>query len=208
VLSCLITLSATQSAFAKLQIELVEIENPRQPGAPLVRGGGQLSEIMQVAAENWERIFKHGSGNWKVTIEYGWSNLAGLFFGKEYYVSERGNNPSRIGQSYILFNLTPILDASRVGYFADPSPWDNSEYLAYTADTINTGYGWLNGSSISRAESDTSLVQRMRWSWHKSACSIDRICRSRLSIPTATAGRFPRVQCHPAPPALPPALRL
>ena len=65
--SALIALGAAQSAVAGLQIELVYIENPRQPAAPLVTGDGQLREIMRVAAENWERVFKRGGGDWKLT---------------------------------------------------------------------------------------------------------------------------------------------
>jgi hypothetical protein len=144
-LSCLIALGAAQSAFAGLQIELVYIENPPQPETLLVRGGGQLREIMQVAAENWERIFKRGSGDWKLTIEYGWGKLRDpALFAQEYMISERGNNPSRIGHSCILFNANPILEDPLEGLFADPTPWDNSEYLNYTADAVNSEYGWLN----------------------------------------------------------------
>ena len=110
----------------------------------MVTGGGQLREIMKVAAENWERVFKHASGNWKLTVEYGWGNLHGQFYGKEFAISERGNNPPHIGHSCVLFNADATLDDPVKGFFADPTPSDNSEYLAYTADTINTDYGWLN----------------------------------------------------------------
>jgi hypothetical protein len=85
------------------------------------------------------------SGNWKLTIEYGWAPLlAPNLFAQEYLVSERGNNPSRIGHSCILFNTVPRIDSPLLGLFADPTPWDNSEYLDYIADAINTEYGWLN----------------------------------------------------------------
>jgi len=144
-LSCLTALSAAQSAFAGLQIELVYIESPPQPETLLVKGGGQLRDIMRVAAENWQRIFKTGSGNWKLTIEYGWGKLQSTaLFAQEYVISERGNNPSRIGHSCILFNASPALEEPLEGFFADPTPWDNSEYLNYTAEGINTPYGWLN----------------------------------------------------------------
>jgi hypothetical protein len=150
--SGLIAIGAVQSAFAGLKIDLVYIENPPQPETLLVRGGGQLREIMQVAAENWERIFKHGSGNWKLTIEYGWGKLLDTaLFAQEYMISERGNNPSRLGHSCILFNANPVLDEPLEGLFADPTPWDNSEYLDYTAEAINTEQGWLN---IGRAFSE------------------------------------------------------
>src|SRR2546421_404144 len=109
-LSCLIALGAAQPAFAGLQISLVYIENPPQPQSDLVKGGGQLREIMQVAAENWERIYKQGGGNWKLTIEYGWGELPGRsLYAQEYKISEAGNNPPRIGHSCILFNTNPII---------------------------------------------------------------------------------------------------
>ena len=89
-LYCLIVLGAVPSAFAGLQIELVYIESPRQPEAPVVIDGGHLREIMTVAAEAWERVFKHGTGNWKVTIEYGWGNIAPMFFAKAYSIMNVG----------------------------------------------------------------------------------------------------------------------
>ena len=137
-------LSAPQTAFAGLQINLVYIENPPQPESELVKGGGQLREIMQVAAENWERIFRRGGGNWKVTIEYGWGGLVSSLYAQEYKISEAGNNPSRIGHSCILFDTNPKLEKPLQGFFADPTPWENSEYLDYAAESIPTEYGWLN----------------------------------------------------------------
>ena len=59
-LACLMALGPSHTARAGLQIDLVYIENPPQPGSPLIEGGGQLREIMRVAAESWERIFKRG----------------------------------------------------------------------------------------------------------------------------------------------------
>jgi hypothetical protein len=143
-LACLIAFGVIRPAFAGLQIELIYIENPPQPGK-LVQGGGELRDIMKVAAAQWERVFKRGGGNWKLTIEYGWNALRDAnLFAQEYVVSEGGNNPSRIGHSCILFNTVPRIDPPLVGLFADPTPWDNSEYLNYTAEAINTEYGWLN----------------------------------------------------------------
>ena len=94
------------------------IENPPQP-AKLVQGGGELREIMKVAAAQWERVFKRGGGNWKLTIEYGWAPLlTPNLFAQEYLVSERGNNPSRIGHSCILFNTVPPVESPLLGLFA------------------------------------------------------------------------------------------
>jgi hypothetical protein len=90
-------------------------------------------------------------------------NLAGYLFAQEYFISEHGNNPSRPARSCILFNLTPTLLAPLEGLFADPTPWENSEYLDYRANTINTDYGWLNvgrafGEPIGAAENRVDLL--------------------------------------------------
>lgn len=144
-LSFVIAFGAAQPASAGLQINLVYIENPPQPQSDLVKGGGQLREIMRAAAESWERIYKHGGGNWKVAIEYGWGQLLGSgLYAQEYKISEAGNNPPRIGHSCILFNTHLQLESPNLGFFADPTPWENSEYQDYAADSINTEAGWVN----------------------------------------------------------------
>ena len=103
---------------------------------------------MQVAAENWERVFKSGNGNWKLTIEFGWAALRDPnFFAQELMVSE-GGNPSRITHSCIRFNTNLTLSRGILGFFADPTPRDNVEYLDYTAYTANVGDGWLNTGRI------------------------------------------------------------
>jgi len=119
------------------------------PPAPpeIMVGGGQLQEIMQVAAENWERVFKSANGNWKLTIEYGWATLVGNLYANERMVAE-GGNPSRITHSCILFNNAPEPFAPTVGLFADPTPRDNSEFLTYTSNAVNMGDGWLNAGRV------------------------------------------------------------
>lgn len=70
----LIALAAAQPAFAELKIKLVALQNNQPPPAfPLIAGGGKLKDIMEVAAENWERVYKHRGSKWNVTIEYGWA---------------------------------------------------------------------------------------------------------------------------------------
>ena len=44
----------------------------------------------------------------------------------------------------MLFNASAGLYEPIEGFFADPTPWDNWNTLAYTADTLNTEPGWLN----------------------------------------------------------------
>jgi len=151
--ACLLALGAPQTAFAGLQINLVYIENPPQPVSDLVQGGGELREIMRVAADNWERVFRRGGGDWKVNIEYGWGEITRSLYAQEYKISEAGNNPARIGHSCVLFNTNPGLEAPLQGFFADPTPWENSEYLDYAAESVPTQYGWLTrhqpGSMVS-----------------------------------------------------------
>jgi len=138
-------IGAAQPAFAGLKINLVYIDNP-----PLfyVAGGGQLREIMQVAAENWERVFKSGNGNWKLTIDVGWDALRDpTFFAQEHVISE-GGNPSRITHSCIIFNSALAFPKDIAGFFADHDARNNSEFLDYASYSINTDYGWLNAGRI------------------------------------------------------------
>ena len=82
-----------------------------------------------------ERVFRRGGGNRKVTIEYGQAELVSSLYAQEYKISEAGNNPSRIGHSYVLFNTNPKLQEPLQGFFRDPTPWDNSEYLIAPSDS-------------------------------------------------------------------------
>lgn len=147
--ACLMALSAPQTAFAGLQINLVYIENPPQPESELVKGGGQLREIMQVAAENWERIFRRGGGNWKVTIEYGWGGLVSSLYAQEYKISEAGNNPSRIGHSCILFNTNPKLEKPLQGFCRRPPFPQATARVSSTTTIARPPSGWGCRSSIS-----------------------------------------------------------
>ena len=145
--ACIMALGAAQPAFAGLKINLIFVDNAPPAPPEIMIGGGQLQEIMQVAAENWERVFKSANGNWKLTIEYGWATLVGNLYANERMVAE-GGNPSRITHSCILFNNAPETFAPTVGLFADPTPRDNSKYLTYTSNAVNMGDGWLNAGRV------------------------------------------------------------
>ena len=67
-------LLAAAPARAGLKIRPVFIGG-EPPSTEDMVGGGNLQEIFQVAAEAWEEVFKGGSGNWDVTIEFGWAPL-------------------------------------------------------------------------------------------------------------------------------------
>jgi hypothetical protein len=91
---------------------------------------------MQVAAEKWERVFRNEPGDdWNLTVNYGWgSNLADNLYGQEFLLGQGGENIVRITNSQVLFNTQPPLpeDEGAVrGFFADPTPWNNSAYTVY-----------------------------------------------------------------------------
>ena len=89
-LACAMAVAAPQPAFAGLKINLIFVDNAPPASPKIMIGGGQLQEIMQVAAENWERVFKSGNGNWKLTVEYGWAPLVSNLFANERMISEGG----------------------------------------------------------------------------------------------------------------------
>ena len=160
-LASLIMLAAPQPAFAGLQIDLVFIDNAPPPPPSLLVGGGKLAEIMRVAADAWEHVFQNDfqrrAGKWKVTIEYGWAPLGGQY-AKEMLLTQ-GGHPVRITRALVLFNNSPPppIDEGIAGFFADPTPWDNSEYLRYTTDLARLETGWLNiGRVFSGATGDAA----------------------------------------------------
>jgi hypothetical protein len=108
VLAGFLAVAAPQPALAGLHIDLVFIDDAPPPPPSLLVGGGNLREIVRVAAENWERVFKHGGGKWNVTIEFGWAPLGNTLFGQERLLKQ-GGNPVRITRSRILFNNSPPL---------------------------------------------------------------------------------------------------
>jgi hypothetical protein len=64
-------------------------------------GGGDLLEIFAVAAESWEKVFKGGSGNWDVTIEFGWGLPPGgplNLYAQEELLAREGSFLFRFGQ--------------------------------------------------------------------------------------------------------------
>jgi hypothetical protein len=131
VMAILFALAAPRPAIAGLHIHLIFnpfLGTPPEPG--IIAGGGNLQDIMQVAAEAWERVYDDPKDNWDLTIEFGWTPLRNSLYGQE-DMAFQGGNPVRITHSLILFNNVPPLDDAE-GYFADPTPRDNSEYQRYS----------------------------------------------------------------------------
>jgi hypothetical protein len=56
--------AAPQPALAGLHIDLVFVDNAPPPPSELFVGGGNLRDIVRVAADHWERVFRHGRGKW------------------------------------------------------------------------------------------------------------------------------------------------
>jgi len=56
-------------AHARLKIRLVSAGGA-PPSDDKMVGGGNLDDIMKVAADAWEDVFRTGSGMWNVTIYY------------------------------------------------------------------------------------------------------------------------------------------
>ena len=149
ILPSVLVLSAPHAALAGLHIQPVFIGGTPPPSA--IAGGGDLREIFQVAAEAWEGVFQQGGGKWNITIEFCWSDT-GTQFGREELL-EQGGNPVRITRSRVFFRNTAAQGGPDTfpGWFADPTPRDNSEYLTYTAYRASVTGGQLN---VGRVYSD------------------------------------------------------
>ena len=143
-LACLVALGAAAPASAGLKIELVFVDAGLPPKPGLMEGGGNLHQIMEVAAERWEAVLKRGGGDWKLTIEYGWATLRDTSLFAQEFMVEEGGRPSRITHSCVIFNNQPVPGLPFRGLFADPTPRDNSEYNQFTSSAENLGDGWLN----------------------------------------------------------------
>ena len=121
----LITLLAATPSFAALKIRLVFNGTGAPPAPSDLVGGGDLGEIVRVAADAWEDVFKNTAGNWDITIDYRWDDRQQLGIGK---MSDQGGNPVRITRGKIQFANRPPNP-----WYADPNPRDSSEYKTFSS---------------------------------------------------------------------------
>jgi hypothetical protein len=107
-----------------------------------VRGGGNIDDIMRIAAEAWEKTFKDVDGEWRLKVNYGWCDIApyGQEFARQTLPDHEKDGAARITEANICFNDAPargdaISDGqnpeilgSRDSFFADPRPWSSGAY--------------------------------------------------------------------------------
>jgi hypothetical protein len=127
VLTALFLFVGVSPAHAGLKIRPVFIGGTPPPADKLV-GGGSLEEIFKVAAEQWEAVFQGGSGNWDLTVRFGWSEKDQDPYGIAIVDSYGGNNPVRITSGQALFSNHP-----EPGFFADPTPRDSTEWKQFSS---------------------------------------------------------------------------
>ena len=121
-------------------------------------GGGNLEEIFKVAAEAWEAVFKGGSRNWDVTIEFEWHNIGAGPWGRVAFGTPTfGGNPVRITGGRLEFNNAP----PDPGFFADPTPRDSIEYKKYSSyllDEVPLSHGRIFSEATGDAEGRIDLL--------------------------------------------------
>lgn len=104
-----------------------------QPGNAV--GGGSLSATVNAAVAYWESAF---ADPFTLTIEYGWFPRASGTTGTHRLVSE-GGTPHRETAGTIALDS----DGSTI-WFADPTPFDATEYSTFTEYSSNLGAGAMN----------------------------------------------------------------
>lgn len=105
---------------------------------PIAIGGGNLVDIFNEAADQWERaiIDPH-----VVTLHFGWAPVGGA----SHELLAQGGIPNRETAGLILFNNDPDLNFK---WFLDPTPHLNEEYLSYDETSIPLGGGVINSGRV------------------------------------------------------------
>lgn len=101
-------------------------------------GGGNLAAIFNTAISHWEAAFTDPRDNWVVNLNYQWGDLGNSQNGR-FLIGDQGGDPHRIESGTIIFNNSGV-----VPFFADPTPYDNSEYTHYESTTMEAPGGLLN----------------------------------------------------------------
>ncbi|GMG82055.1 hypothetical protein LNKW23_12680 [Paralimibaculum aggregatum] len=109
--------------------------------APALQGGGTLASVIQAAADYWETvILSPGTLN----VYFGWSNLSGstLATATQYTVARDFNGNPDGGPS----GKDGVIEFDNSGrtWFADSTPFDNSEYMAFFEPMVDLGGGEMS----------------------------------------------------------------
>jgi hypothetical protein len=96
-------------------------------------GGGNLSDIVNVAAGMWESVY---SDSITLTIYYGWGDIneAGT-----HTLIEQGNQPNREISGLVMFD-----NSGSTSFYLDPTPNSNEEYKQRTEEYQDLGGGQIN----------------------------------------------------------------
>lgn len=123
--------------------------NPSLPPSNMI-GGGNLADIVGAAAAFWQNAYRAPGDAWVLNLQYEWAALPGR--NGQFHLTDQGGSPHRIISGLIQF------DNSAVRFFADPTPFDNSEYTQFHETTWDTPFGMLNsGRQYSGATGDAAI---------------------------------------------------
>lgn len=106
--------------------------------APVMNDTGTLTSIMSAAKQVWEAAYADPH---TVTITYSWDSLSGGTLGV-HSLGTQGGTPNRETAGTLRF------DNSGTTWFADSTPFANSEYSTYTESTADFGGGTMNTGRV------------------------------------------------------------
>jgi hypothetical protein len=98
-------------------------------------GGANLQQVFNAAADYWEAAILDAH---VVTLSYGWQSLSGGTLGV-HVLTGQGGAPHRETSGYIRFD-----NDAGTAWFADPTPFDSTEYGTFNAFGQNLGGGVMN----------------------------------------------------------------
>jgi hypothetical protein len=106
---------------------------------PTATGGGNLTDIFNAAADQWERAILDP---FTITLHYGWGDVGGAV----HYLNAQGGTPNRETDGTIYFNNDTI--TGHFEWFMDPTPNRNEEYRVYTELFEDLGGGVVNTGRV------------------------------------------------------------